>query len=334
MLQPISAPPMTVIDGQTFVASTDILSPSFVQAIADHTHLWMSAQGMTVSKTRVHDTCLAYFNDPWCDILVEQMDEAGIARSVLMLPDFTYALRDSRLSISEMMERCHAITLRHPGRFHVMAGVDPRWGRESVDLFERGVRDLGFQGLKLYPPCGYSPSDRSLWPFYEICRDRRLPVSVHTGGTAWALRLDTAYPRLVDEAALHFPDVDFILSHASSCYSEESIMLCSSRPNVYLDVSGYASQSSQRLAALFEHGISHKIIFATDWPSFRGQGRQAGMVRAMLAADGPTQHLREFELRRFMGGTMDSLLAKGRAGAQQAEPSGNDQAEDSVMVAS
>ncbi|MES2938890.1 MAG: amidohydrolase family protein [Pseudomonadota bacterium] len=307
-----------VIDGQAFVASTDILSPTFVQAIAEHTHQWMAAQGLPVPKARVHAACEAQFNDPYCDALVKQMDEAGIARSVLMLPDFTYALRDARLSIAEMIERHRAIRDRHPGRFHVMFGVDPRWGTDSVDLFERSLDAHGFDGMKLYPPCGVHPADRALWPFYEICRDRGLPVSVHTGGTASVLRLDLSHPRMVEEPSRLFPGVDFIISHASNCYSDEAVMLCTSRPNVYLDISAYAAQPMRRVNALMEYGIGHKIVFATDWPSFRGQGPQAQLVRALSKPGGPKELLRDFEWKRFMGGTMASLLAK-RVAAPAAE---------------
>ena len=302
-----------VIDGQSYIASTDFLPPSFVEGIAANTSLWVAAQGLDVSRARVHAACLRYFDDPWCDALVTQMDEAGIRQSVLMLADFTYAISGLKLTIAEMIAHHRAVLDRHPGRFYVMLGVDPRWGRDGVDLFERAIAENGFHGLKLYPPCGYSPSDEALWPFYEICQARGLPVSVHTGGTAMALSLDLGYPRLIDRAARTFGGVNFILSHASTCYTDECVMLCNARPNVYLDVAAFAAQPRKRLSALFEYGISHKLIFATDWPSFRGRGKQRSLLGEMFAEDGPVNHMRDFEVRRFFHGTLESLLPSNRS---------------------
>src|SRR5690606_26723281 len=94
---------------------------------------------------------------------------------------------------------------RHPGRFYVFAGVDPRWGLDGIRLFERGVGEYGFHGLKLYPPCGYSPSDPRLYSLYEICASRGLPVLTHVGGTSPALAFDTSDPILLDQAARSFP---------------------------------------------------------------------------------------------------------------------------------
>lgn len=310
-----------VIDGQVYIASTDTLPREFIEGIAVNTGCWLAAQGMEVEPKRVLETCLRHFDDPLCDALVAQMDEAGIDQAVLMAADFTYAFRSMKLTIAEVYERHRAVLERHPGRFYVMAGVDPRWGRDGLDLFERAVVRYGFHGLKLYPPCGYSPSEESLWPYYELCRAHGLPVSVHTGGTAPAMQLDLGFPRLTDRAARTFGDVSFILSHASTCYSDESAMMCSARPNVYLEVSGFASQPRARLNDLFDQGVSHKIIFATDWPSFRGQGPQATFVRAMKDEHGPLQRMRPFEVDRFWGGTMLSLLPSGAVAGRSRESS-------------
>ncbi|MEO0337965.1 MAG: amidohydrolase family protein [Bacteroidota bacterium] len=39
-----------------------------------------------------------------------------------------------------------------------------------------------FFGVKLYPCLGYDPSDYRLWPIYEICEKKNIPVLSHCGG--------------------------------------------------------------------------------------------------------------------------------------------------------
>jgi predicted TIM-barrel fold metal-dependent hydrolase len=296
-----------IVDGQTYVASDEFLPPSFIDSIADSLALWMGAQGIPVKRERVLAMCGAFFNDPQCDELVRQMDLAGISQSVLMLPDFSYRFRGAK-AIDLLVGKVRAIAARHPNRLHVWLGVDPRWGKDGLDLFERETRDGLIKGMKLYPPCGYSPSDDALYPFYELCRERGLPVSVHSGGTASVFQLDLGYPRLLDKAARDFPDVDFVLSHASTCYTDEALMLCSARPNVYLEVSGYASQPIEKVGSLFQHGVGHKVIFGTDWPSFRAQGTQHQLLERLRRADGPAGGMRPFEVERFLGKTVVSLM--------------------------
>src|SRR5206468_2800445 len=58
------------------------------------------------------------------------------------------------------------------------AAVDPRHERvveKTIALLEHN----DFRGLKLYPPTGYHPYDRRLWPLYEYAQERNLPVLTH-----------------------------------------------------------------------------------------------------------------------------------------------------------
>lgn len=297
-----------VIDAQVYVASLDFVPSGFIDSISQGLQLWMQAQGVEYNENRIKALCSSYFDDPQCDKLVKQMDEAGIDKSVLMLPDFTYRFSDSVLNMDQMIAGIKLILKRHPGRFYYWLGIDPRWGKKGLERFEAEVATGLVKGMKLYPPCGFSPSDEAMYPYYEICRNNGLPVSIHTGGTANVFQLDLSYPRLIDKACLAFPEVDFILSHASTCYSDEALMLCSARPNIYLEVSGYASQPIEKLTELFKYGVNHKIIFATDWPSFRAQGPQSTFIDQFFSEGGPINYMRDFEVKRFFGETIKSLM--------------------------
>ena len=58
------------------------------------------------------------------------------------------------------------------------AAVDPR-DDDVVAKTIALIENDGFRGLKLYPPTGYHPFDRRLWPLYEYAEAHDLPVLTH-----------------------------------------------------------------------------------------------------------------------------------------------------------
>ena len=280
---------MIVHDGHCHVASTDFVPRAFVEGVAQNVHRRLSARGAAPDADRIANGYRAQHQDHLADGLVAEMDRAGIDRSVLLVPDFSLRMA-CPLTPAEMAERHHRIRLRHPGRFWVYIGVDPRHGPENVRFFEATLDDYGFDGIKLYPPCGYSPSDRGLYPYYETCAARSLPVFVHTGPSVPGLDTEFADPLEIDRAARDFPGVDFVLGHAGMTNVETASYLAAHRPNVYLDIGGFASAAHVpdwpgHLNRLFRTGINHKVIFGTDWPLGRMSGGLSRIVREVV--DGP-----------------------------------------------
>lgn len=313
----------TVIDAHVHVASTHFVPRRFVEGAARNMAVKTGRRGAAVSPGQALSLLEAQHQDHCADQLVASMDEAGVARAVLLLPDFTRVLPCER-SIDEMAEEHHRIRLRHPGRFHVFMGADPHKGRESLDLFERAVASYGFEGLKLYPPCGYSPSDERLFPFYEICRARHLPVLIHTGPTSPVLSFEYSSPLCVDRAAAQFGDVNFILAHGGVNHVHEAVLMCAYRPNVFLDFSGFTSALhpggwSRQLEELFRLNINHKVIFGTDWPLSRLTGTHQGLLELLLAPSGPLAGRREYEIEAIMHGNIERLLQHAPASALPGE---------------
>lgn len=274
-----------IIDGHAHVASTKFTPKAFLAGVADNMAATLQARFPSISGGKILDKLLAEHGDHEADDFVRAMDAGGVDRAVLLLPDFTYALEHS-FSIAEMAEAHHRIRLKHPGRFHVFMGVDPRWGADGVALFERCVTDYGFEGLKLYPPCGYSPSDPSLSPFYEVCAARGLPVLLHTGPTSPALSFKHSAPLDVDDAARQFPTVNFILAHAPLNSIDQTVEMCAFRPNVFCDISGFAVTGPKPhwitlLSNLAARQINHKVIFGSDWPVPKNRATLKDMVGAI-----------------------------------------------------
>ena len=280
---PASAPtPVRIIDGHVNLASEFATPQRFIDEQIDNAHHRLVAMGQEVRRDRLANRISAIYQDHDGDRLVAEMDAAGVAEAVLIVPDFTYVAA-CRLTPPELAELHHRVCERHPGRFRVLWGVDPRAGSDGIELFQRCLDEYGFAGLKLYPLNGYSPSDRRLYPYFEICAQRRLPVLSHTGPGWQALDFNYGQPLLIDQAARDFPGVNFVLGHGGVTHVEEASYLCVHRPNVYLDIGGFQAVLSPdgwaaHLNRLFHLGINHKIVFGTSWPAFRLSASLAGLV--------------------------------------------------------
>lgn len=82
-----------------------------------------------------------------------------------------------RSSIDEQHAELARLRDSHP-EVLPFAAVDPRHPgivEKTVELLER----QRFRGIKLYPPIGYHPNDRELWPLYAYAEEHGIPVLAH-----------------------------------------------------------------------------------------------------------------------------------------------------------
>ncbi|MGS1003510.1 amidohydrolase family protein [Burkholderia glumae] len=301
-----------IVDSHCHIASTRFIPTAFLDGLCANVHARLAANGIRKSRAELLAAYLDQNQDHHGDALVADMTSGGIDQAVVLLPDFTYVMKTD-LTIAEMYAEHRAILARHAGRLHVFGGMDPRWGADGVALFEQGVVEYGFSGLKLYPPCGYSPSDRRLYPLYEICRVHRLPVLLHIGPTAPTLEFSYSHPDLLDRAAFDFPEVNFILAHGAVHHVDACVRQCAYRPNVYLDISAFlGSQHPQgwpaALADLFRMNLNHKILFGTDWPLFRNSGGHRKVMNQFLARSGPLAAVAPMQRKWLMADNARALL--------------------------
>lgn len=302
-----------IIDGHVHVASDHFIPQAFIEASMDNLLVGLQAGGAKINRKRLMDMVLPKVQDHLADGFVAAMDEAGVAQAVLLCPDFTFALKEPGLTIEEMIAEHHQILQRHEGRLILFAGVDPGWGQDGYDLFERSIDQYDVRGLKLYPPCGYSPSDPSLDPLYEICAAKGMPVLLHTGPSAPCLSFIQAHPNLIDEAARRFPQVRFILAHGGVNHVSDAVRMVAYRPNVYLDISGYAGvihpeSVRDHLCELFNLGVNHKIIFGTDYPLFNMRATYADLFEPLLGEEGALEEASAKEGEMILHGNIERLL--------------------------
>lgn len=159
----------------------------------------------------------------------------------------------------------------------------------TEDNAERTAKEFEFYlhqphclGIKLYP--GYNASyvnDRRHWPLFALAEAYQLPVVIHTGDTARPTGLlKYSHPLTVDEAAVNFPAVKFVIAHCGNPWIVDAVEVAAKNENVYIDLSGLLAGKPAALflyeknAAYFEYlrmwlnylGRYEKVMYGSDWP--------------------------------------------------------------------
>ena len=201
--------------------------------------------------------------DKFCRVLADE----GVTGGVL-LPEYS-----PETAGTMPVERCFEVSERFP-QFVPFGAVNPLVHDDVVGEFERQLA-LGVKGLKLHGVHGlYLVNDRRLYPLYELCRDRGLPVMMHAGTSIFPrTKLKHADPYLYDEVAADFPALPLVLCHGGRgfWYQLAEFMIIR-HPRVHIDISGLPPQNLLRYYPKMER-MSEKFLFGSDFPGVPGLKR-------------------------------------------------------------
>jgi aminocarboxymuconate-semialdehyde decarboxylase len=116
-------------------------------------------------------------------LMIDSMNERRIDAYVLSLtnPMVYWAPRDFSLKLSRTWNDASAETHReHPDRFIGTMMLPMQEPSLAVEELERAVKLPGIRALYMATHVnGKNPGDRSLWPVYEQCNARKLPILLH-----------------------------------------------------------------------------------------------------------------------------------------------------------
>jgi predicted TIM-barrel fold metal-dependent hydrolase len=162
---------------------------------------------------------------------------------------------------------------------HVVAGISWRTFSPAVVDDLRPMLAAGeIKALKLYP--GYEPfypADEKLIPAYELAEEFDVPVMIHSGDTyAPTGKVKYSHPLHVDEVAVDFPRVKFLICHLGNPWFRDCMEVVYKNENVYTDISGltlgqftdrFEAYMRQQLKEMILWGVNpSKMLYGTDWP--------------------------------------------------------------------
>ena len=144
--------------------------------------------------------------------------------------------------------------------------------RYAQDL-ARNAKVLGF---KFHPPDqGFYPTERKLYPIWDVLQASGKPVMFHVGFTVLGanteggsgIALDYGRPVYLDTLARDFPRMRIIAAHPGWPWEQELVGVVTHKKNLFVDTSGYlAEQLPEIFLKAIGGRLQDKALFGTDFP--------------------------------------------------------------------
>lgn len=256
-----------------------MIQPDKLTAIDVHVHAEVSCtdpEDPVMGK--FYDASTAYFNAPRKRPTIQETIDYYRQQKMafcMFTVDCESWVGAKRIRNEEVAE----IALANSDVMIPFASIDPHKGklgaREARDLIE----NWGVKGFKFHSPMqGCSPADRMAYPIYEVIAEYNLPAIFHTGHSGMGtglkggggIKLKYGQPMLIDEVAVDFPDINFILAHPGWPWTDESLSMALHKANVYIDLSGWSPKYfPEQIIRYANTQLSHKMLFGSDFPLIR-----------------------------------------------------------------
>jgi len=253
--------------------------------------------------------------------LINEMDEADIIMSTPLMMDLELA---SFKEVPEIPFRWQVkyisdIALAFPGRIMPFIMFDPR-RRSIMEMAIKALEEMGFLGIKMYPPLGYHPDPGSFFneddanarlnDIYAYCQNNEVPITAHCSRVAaysgdfmrtkemvidfckpsnWIGVLNK-FPKLYLNLAHFGGDEEFLKLKNPSSWGGVIIELMKKYEHVYADTSYHNVALQKRTSTeyfkilnkmLEDDIVRERILFGTDWPMARYTWKQISYVEAM-----------------------------------------------------
>jgi predicted TIM-barrel fold metal-dependent hydrolase len=230
-------------------------------------------------------------------VVREQMAAAGVTHAAAM--GAWQAGPDDPLGVNRTIQIAEGVT-----GLYAIGIMDPtRTDTEHLKRAEAQIRAGGVIALKAY--LGYVhhfPNDPGYLPYYELAAQYKLPVFFHTGDTYSPFaKLKYARPLGVDEVAVDFPRVSFVLCHVGNPWTVEAAEVVYKNMNVWTDLSGLVVGDDgdltdaagadarqdvlDRVRLAFRYAERpNRFVYGSDWPLAPMAG-YAAFIREAIPED-------------------------------------------------
>jgi uncharacterized protein len=261
---------LAVVDAHMHVPRLTTVSPAWMQ--------WAVKFGQDSGWRDVFDAA----GDPDPARLDAMLDAEGVDAALL------FAEYSPGATGIQPVEDLLPIIAHNPRRYRLVANVNPRL--HTPPLYPGPAAEaerqlaLGAVAVKVHPVHGAFRVDRDdMYPVYDLCAERGVPVIVHTGPSIFpGSQAEAGDPLLMDTIAAAYPGVPFVLAHGGrGHWYAEAARMALARDNVWIDLAGLPPKRLPDYYAGFDLPLlATRWIFGTDWPGVPGVARN---VRALAA---------------------------------------------------
>jgi predicted TIM-barrel fold metal-dependent hydrolase len=207
------------------------------------------------------------------DQLLDEMEEAGVARAVILGQDTHATANLAFKSYTIRNDEIVSVAKKSGDRLIPFAGVDPNAGKEALSELKRATKKLGMRGLKVHGSANsvYLNDRKLMYPIYDYCEENGLPILFHTGTTGLGdCEIKYSKTELMDEVCQSFPGLKVIMAHFGWPWPDVAIAIALRNPNVFIDVSGWKPRHLPQSIMPYLNGIlQDRFLFGTDYPMLR-----------------------------------------------------------------
>lgn len=159
----------------------------------------------------------------------------------------------------QIHDRIYEFTKKAPCQFWGMVSINPHFTPEDYEKeARRCIEKLGFVGIKITPIAhGVHPSSEDAFRVFELARQLKVPVMVHTGAGA-----PFSDPISLLPAVRCFSDVKIVIAHGGTdAFFQQALFLAENYDNVYVEPSWLNILNTRKLIETV--GVS-KVMFSSD----------------------------------------------------------------------
>ena len=204
--------------------------------------------------------------------IVREMNELGIARSIILPIDFPVLSDNAGAALSAVRatEQLVPFGSVHPYAHDVAKKLDEQMAR-------------GARGIKVHPAVQcIRPDDSRAMKLYRLCGERGLPIFWHCG----PVDIETRYGRYCSQVKWYEkpiaenPQTTFVLGHSGALQMEQALALQRRYSNVWLETS---SQSLTNVRTIATQADVSRVVYGSDWPFYH---QAIALAKVLLATDG------------------------------------------------
>ncbi len=255
-----------IIDTHTHIMESETVLPkSWLDSVHKYRREWLGEEAFE----RVKDT---FDRRGRVEMLIKDMDEAGVDKSVATTLDFSIICREEpKISVWRGNEYVAEAQRRYPDRIIGFVAVDPL-RKDAIELLEKGVVEWGLKGVKIFP-ANFRVTDEEVQPFMCKVNEIGLPALFHQGGDPGLYPIKYGNPADLDILALRYPKMKIIAAHCARGYEDLLVTIMAFKPGrIYTDIAAVQNeylespwQFTMRMRSFMDR-IPNAVLMGSDWP--------------------------------------------------------------------
>lgn len=307
-----------IIDIHRHLVAKEWFSENFWKNYIRVIHQITSSMGLSFSPESVQAEILPMYFDTAGEKHLEQMEKAGIDKTVVFLYDTGLLTGEPEISIEEQNKTVFKAAKKYPDKIIPFVHIDPR-RTGAIEFVKKCVEEWGAKGLKLHPSAGFNPEKSETLNLIESIADYRIPVITHTGPSV-VLPTSSRYcnPIYLDKMLLRFPEVNVIAAHIAYGYRQQLFSLGCQRPNLYTDISmsqDIAKRDYPQFAQIIREAVDalgpERVLFGTDSPFSWGiisEKRFVATIKELATKAPDNAKFNDREIEMLLGMNAKKLL--------------------------